>query len=71
MFEITAFRLGGENISTMKTLEFITGHVVYNPAYDYILQMKETHYYLLQYIGETGDRFRKGNFPFYDMCLAI
>jgi hypothetical protein len=39
--EITAFRL--ESIfKPMRALEFITGHMVYNTAYNQILQTKET-----------------------------
>ena len=43
VIEITAFRI--ERIcQSMRALEFITGHVVYNPAYNQILQMKKTIY---------------------------
>ena len=27
----------------MRALEFITGHVIYNPAYTYKFQLKTTH----------------------------
>jgi hypothetical protein len=30
-------------ISTNESTEFITGHVIYNPAYAYKLQLKTTH----------------------------
>ena len=28
----------------MRALEIITGHVIYNPAYNYKFQLKTTHY---------------------------
>ena len=41
MVEITVFRL--ERIfQPMRALKFITGHMVYNPAYTYMLQTTET-----------------------------
>ena len=30
-------------ISTNESTEFITGHVIYNPAYTYKFQLKTTH----------------------------
>ena len=33
-------------ISTNESTEFITGHVIYNPAYTYKFQLKTTQYVL-------------------------
>jgi hypothetical protein len=41
LVEITAFRLQ-RIFQPMRELELITGHMVYNPAYNQILKMKDT-----------------------------
>ena len=51
LVEITAFRLESKSCKgfllkidfpPMRALEFITGHVIYNPAYTYKFQLKTT-----------------------------
>ena len=50
LVEITAFRLESKsckdffknNFPPLRALEFITGHVIYNPAYTYKFQLKTT-----------------------------
>ena len=51
LVEITAFRVERKsgkgffleiNFPPMRALEFITGHVIYNPAYTYKFQLKTT-----------------------------
>ena len=47
LVEITAFRLESKsckiNFPLMRPLKFITGHVIYNPAYNYKFQLKTTY----------------------------
>ena len=44
----TALKYAATVFQPMRALEFIAGHMVYNPAYNQILQMKETIVVLLK-----------------------
>ena len=44
----TALKYAATVFQPMRALEFIAGHMVYNPAFNQILQMKETIVVLLK-----------------------
>ena len=45
----------------MRALEFITGHVIYNPAYTYKFQLKTTYHSISKHFAFKGQKISKQN----------